>query len=84
LFRAISAAARKDFGKDAVVVPAVAAGFTDSHWFRDRGIVAYGYSPFVLTPAEIAGAHGNDERLRVDALEAGTLRMLELLRSVVY
>jgi acetylornithine deacetylase/succinyl-diaminopimelate desuccinylase-like protein len=83
LFRAIAAAAKHDF-RNAVVVPAVSTAFTDSHWFRDRGIVAYGYSPFVLTPAEIAGVHGNDERLRVAELEAGTSRMLELLRSVVY
>jgi acetylornithine deacetylase/succinyl-diaminopimelate desuccinylase-like protein len=83
LFRAIAAAAKRDF-RHAVVLPTVSTAFTDSHWFRDRGIVAYGYSPFVLTPAEIAGVHGNDERLRVEELATGTLRLLDLLRTVVY
>jgi len=46
--------------------------------------VAYGYSPFVVTPAEIAGIHGNDERLRVEEVRSGTLRMVELLRSLAY
>ena len=83
LFRAIAAAAQRDF-PGAVVMPAVATAFTDSHYFRDHGIVAYGYSPFVVTPAEIAGIHGSNERLRVGELQAGTLRLVELLRSLVY
>ena len=32
----------------APVVPAVAAGFTDSHFLRDLGITAYGYAPLVI------------------------------------
>jgi acetylornithine deacetylase/succinyl-diaminopimelate desuccinylase-like protein len=83
LFRAIAAAAQRDF-PHAVVIPEVTTAFTDSHYFRDHGIVAYGYSPFVVTPAEIAGIHGNDERLRVAELQAGTLRLVELLRNLVY
>jgi acetylornithine deacetylase/succinyl-diaminopimelate desuccinylase-like protein len=83
LFRALEAAAKRDFAQ-AVVLPTVSTAFTDSHWFRDRGIVAYGYSPFVLTPAEIAGVHGNDERLRMAELDAGTARLLDLLRELVY
>jgi acetylornithine deacetylase/succinyl-diaminopimelate desuccinylase-like protein len=83
LFRALETAAKRDFAH-AVVLPTVSTAFTDSHWFRDHGIVAYGYSPFVLTPAEIAGVHGNDERLRVAELDAGTARLLELLRKLVY
>ena len=83
LFRAIVAAAQRDFPR-AVVLPSVVTAFTDSHYFRDHDIVAYGYSPFVVTPAESAGAHGNDERFRVAELKAGTLRMVDLLRRLVY
>ena len=32
------------------------AGFTDSHYFRAAGLIAYGFMPVELTPG--AGAHG--------------------------
>ena len=81
LYRAIEAAAARDL-PGSVVVPAVITAFTDSHYLREHGLVAYGYSPFVLSPDETAGAHGVDERLRVDELEAGTRRLTGLLRSL--
>jgi acetylornithine deacetylase/succinyl-diaminopimelate desuccinylase-like protein len=81
LYRAIVAAAERDLA-GAVVIPSVITAFTDSHYFRNRGIVAYGYSPFVLAPAETSGAHGVDESLRVDELEAGTRRLTELVKSL--
>jgi len=46
-------------------------GFTDSvHLRRDYGTVAYGFSPFLATPATVieAGYHNRDERVHVDDL----------------
>jgi acetylornithine deacetylase/succinyl-diaminopimelate desuccinylase-like protein len=46
-------------------------GFTDSvHLRRDFGTVAYGFSPFLTTPATVieAGYHNRDERVHVDDL----------------
>jgi acetylornithine deacetylase/succinyl-diaminopimelate desuccinylase-like protein len=66
----------------AVVVPRVIGGFTDAHWFRDAGIVAYGFLPRWLPPDESRGIHGPNERVSIDNLERGvktTVRLLENL-----
>ena len=62
LYKAIVKVSEQAFG--APVIPTVAGGFTDSHFFRDLGITSYGYSPFVYAPGEFSGVHGNDERFR--------------------
>jgi acetylornithine deacetylase/succinyl-diaminopimelate desuccinylase-like protein len=64
------------------VIPSVSAGFTDSHFFRDRGIASYGYSPFVLVNSERRGVHGNNERISVENMEQGTRIMIDLLRTL--
>jgi acetylornithine deacetylase/succinyl-diaminopimelate desuccinylase-like protein len=81
LFRAIeTVAAEVDPG--AAVLPRVIAGFTDSHYFRDIGIVAYGFVPRWLPPSETRGIHGQNERVSIENLERGvhtTVRILEVL-----
>lgn len=47
------------------VGPMVTAGTTDSRYFRRRGIVAYGFSPFKINYYDGATVHGADERIRV-------------------
>ena len=61
------------------VVPGVLGGFTDSHFFREVGIVSYGYSPTFVPIAEIRGIHGNNERMSVSALNDGVVLMTDLL-----
>jgi acetylornithine deacetylase/succinyl-diaminopimelate desuccinylase-like protein len=61
------------------VLPGVSTGFTDSHFFRDRGIASYGFSAFVIPPADRRGVHGNDERIAVDTLVDGTAFTIELV-----
>jgi len=83
LYRAIGTVCQKDF-PNAQVIPMVSTGFTDSHFFRDLGIVSYGFDPTVI-PAEIEGTiHGNDERIPVEAVKEGLWRLLEVLELVVY
>lgn len=66
LWRAIQEAARRrDPG--ALVIPSVITGFTDAHYFRERGLVAYGWTPIVSTPAD-GPAHGVGESVSVDAI----------------
>ncbi|HSJ97509.1 MAG TPA: M20/M25/M40 family metallo-hydrolase, partial [Myxococcota bacterium] len=81
LFSAIErVAARLDPG--AQVVPRVIAGFTDAHWFRELGIVAYGFVPRWLPPSETRGIHGPNERVSIENLDRGidaTIRILEAL-----
>lgn len=64
------------------LLPAVTAGFTDSHFFRDLGIVAYGFSPAVIPSSDQGGVHGNNERISVQNVERGWQTMLDLLREI--
>jgi acetylornithine deacetylase/succinyl-diaminopimelate desuccinylase-like protein len=65
----------------AKVLPGVSTGFTDSHFFRDRGIASYGFSPFVIPLEDRRGVHGNNERVSVQNLIDGTGFMIELLED---
>lgn len=62
-----------------VIVPGVATGFTDSHFFRDLGIVSYGFSTTVVPGPDRRGVHGNNERVSVENMKRGTLIMIDLL-----
>ncbi|MCP5181497.1 MAG: M20/M25/M40 family metallo-hydrolase [Pseudomonadales bacterium] len=77
LYRALQAVSEETFA--APLIPTVAGGFTDSHFFRDRGITAYGYSPFLFDPEEMRGVHGNNERVSVENLERGADVLTNLL-----
>jgi acetylornithine deacetylase/succinyl-diaminopimelate desuccinylase-like protein len=73
------AAMAATLGRQAPVVPAMIPGFTDSRYFREQGIAAYGLSPFVLDGNDQRGIHGTDERIPLRELERGVLRTRELL-----
>jgi acetylornithine deacetylase/succinyl-diaminopimelate desuccinylase-like protein len=66
------------------VMPAVATGFTDSHFTRDLGIASYGFDPIVVPGAEFARVHGNDERVNIDAFRQGVGDLLAIISSVVH
>lgn len=76
LMAAIERLARRDHSR---VVPTMTAGFTDSHYFRQKGIISYGFIPIELTQAEERTIHSNNERIPVKSLGAGIRRMVELL-----
>ena len=62
------------------VAQSAETGFTDSHFFRERGIVSYGFAPFAISETDTARVHGNDERIPVNAYTDG----VRLLWEVVY
>lgn len=66
------------------VMPAVASGFTDSHFTRDLGIPSYGFDPVVVPEAEFSRIHGNDERISVEAFKRGVIDHLAIIAAVVY
>ncbi len=68
--------------EDSVVVPMMIAGFTDSHYFRQKGLDCYGFVPIESTQAEMRGVHGVNERIGVKELGAGVRRMIELLKLI--
>ncbi len=62
------------------VAPRMIAGFTDSHYFRQRGLVAYGFVPIEITQELGVTVHGANERVPVKSLHDGIERMVELLK----
>lgn len=81
VYRAIEAVSRAHV-PGAPVVPAVLGGFTDSHFLRDLGIAAYGFSPVVIPIEDEGTIHGNNERISVENVRRGTAMMLEIVRRV--
>ena len=63
------------------LAPLVTAGFTDSHYVRDRlGTTVYGFFPLKAMDTELAArlVHSADERIAVDDLELG----VDLFRQI--
>jgi len=78
LMNAIKSLASKQ--DKAETVPTMLEGFTDSHYFRQRGLVAYGFTPLEWTPELSRTIHGLNERIPVSNLRGGIERMVELLK----
>ncbi|HXW08062.1 MAG TPA: M20/M25/M40 family metallo-hydrolase [Vicinamibacterales bacterium] len=81
VYRAIEAVCRQHF-PEAPVVPAVLGGFTDSHFVRDLGITAYGFTPVVIPFEDERSVHGNDERISVENVRRGARMMLEIVKRI--
>ncbi len=82
LYRTIVQVTKQHY-PNAAIVPAVSTGFTDSHFFRDRGIASYGYAPFLIPQADESGVHGNNERISLQNVRTGTQMMYEIVRAMV-
>jgi acetylornithine deacetylase/succinyl-diaminopimelate desuccinylase-like protein len=80
-FKALQEVANNHDPGARVTTPLV-VGFTDCHYFREKGIPCYGFMPFKLTEKEAALLHGNDERLSVDNVKFGTRVMYEIVRKL--
>ena len=57
---------------DAVVMPFMTIGGTDSQFFQEKGVDTYGLLPVMVTEEDIQSIHGIDERLSVENLIMGT------------
>lgn len=79
---AVMTRATKSLVEDAIVVPGVSTGFTDSRVFRRLGIPAYGFVPVLLEPDDVGRAHGNDERLSIANLRLGMQILFETVRGI--
>ena len=79
LYAAIAASVSLTF-ENAMLIPSVSTGFTDSHFFRDADIVSYGFAPFLYLPGEATGIHGNNERISIENLQRG----IGILRNFLF
>jgi len=81
LFRAISAVAKRHHPQ-ALVLPTMLAGFTDSRYFREKGMVSYGFSGIALQAGENYGVHGPNERVPLASLGQATQILFEVLQEL--
>jgi acetylornithine deacetylase/succinyl-diaminopimelate desuccinylase-like protein len=68
----------------ATLLPRITAGGTDAGFFRDAGVVAYGFgllSPAVTYDEFSSRFHGNDERIDLESLRLTTQCWLDLCRD---
>ncbi len=72
-----------ELGEIAPVVPSFMSGFTDSRHFRERGVPAYGLSPFALTAEDRMGIHSADEAISIERLDRGIERMIHIVETCV-
>lgn len=66
----------------AVVIPYMSRGATDGSFLREKGMAVYG-APVFMREKNESRAHGNDERLRLQDLTAGTSLLLQIVESVI-
>ena len=73
----------RDHVEEALVLPSVSAGFTDSRVFRQHGITSYGFIPYLLEQNEAMTVHGHNERITVENLRLGCQVLFETVRRLV-
>lgn len=81
LYRAIEGNLKRQFPA-ATIVPRMAAGFTDSHFFREKGIPAYGFIPHILDAEQASGIHGDNEKISLENLRFGSDFMQKLVAQI--
>jgi len=82
LFRSMSRVLQERI-PGANVFPSVLGAFTDSHFFRDLGIIAYGFGPVVVPDGFSSNYHGNNERWPLDSFIQGEQIMNAVVREFV-
>ncbi|MBK9610572.1 M20/M25/M40 family metallo-hydrolase [Candidatus Amarobacter glycogenicus] len=71
-----------DHVEDAVVVPGMTVGFTDSSVLRNRGMISYGFSGGLTTPEIARGVHGHNERVSLESFRLNCQMVWELTRRM--
>jgi acetylornithine deacetylase/succinyl-diaminopimelate desuccinylase-like protein len=72
LYQALKAAVEQEYPGIKAIPVLTPGGGTDSAAFRALGVAAYGCLPIVAPQAQLAGMHGDNERLTVEQLVRGT------------
>lgn len=70
----------RDANHEAVIAPYLSPGATDSRFFREKGVPCFGLIPVVVTPDELSGLHGKNERVKITQLELGT----DILSDIIH
>jgi len=72
----------KEFVSDALVLPAISSGGTDSRLLREAGIPSYGIGMITLNldPAMRQSVHGRDEKIDIESLRLKSDFLVKLAR----
>lgn len=81
LFHAITSVAKRHH-PDALILPSMLSGFTDSHYFREKGIVSYGFSGIAVNEGESYGVHGPNERIPLASLGDAIRIVFDILQEL--
>ena len=69
-FRIIESALLDNY-PGAIAAPYLMLGTTDSRFFRERGVISYGFCPAVIPAEHLKSIHGADEKIGVNSLIKG-------------
>lgn len=73
----------KAYDGDVPVVTPLVSGFTDCHFFREKGIPCYGFIPLRRSLEGESLEHGVNERISIDNFASGVRVMFDLVRRLV-
>lgn len=80
-FLTLSRILRRHF-PESVIAPSLTVGTTDSRFFRQRNIPAYGFCPIVIPMADIKTIHGIDEKISLENLSNATQIYTEVVQAL--
>jgi acetylornithine deacetylase/succinyl-diaminopimelate desuccinylase-like protein len=78
LFEAVEDAV-KSVHPDAVMLPYMSTGFTDSRFFRAVGVETYGLMPLLMAREDMGRIHGVDEKIPTGGMREMTAAMAALI-----
>jgi acetylornithine deacetylase/succinyl-diaminopimelate desuccinylase-like protein len=78
LYRIIEQTVRK-YNPEALVVPSLNSGYTESQMFRPLGISCYGFAPIEVPPELDATQHAANERVPVEQIRRGVKMLYEVV-----
>jgi acetylornithine deacetylase/succinyl-diaminopimelate desuccinylase-like protein len=56
----------------AIAAPYLMLGTTDSRFFREKGVVSYGFCPAGIPAEHLKSIHGTDEKIGINSMRKGT------------
>ena len=72
-------AALLDHYPGAIAAPYLMLGATDSRFFREKGVISYGFCPAVIPADHLKSIHGSDEKIGVESMNKG----VEVYKDIV-
>ena len=66
----------------AIAAPYLMLGTTDSRFFRERGMLSYGFCPAVIPADHLKSIHGIDEKIAVESMVKGTQVYTDIVKRL--